>query len=307
MECKEWKRKAGTEGSLLYSRLWTEGTPKAVVMIAHGMAEHSARYEAFAAFLTAHGYALAMNDHRGHGKSLGDSGVKGHFADADGWHCVVEDLHLLRLELEKDFPGLPLFLMGHSMGSLLSRSYLTKHQGLTGCILCGTIGVNPAVGLGLALSSLQMKVKGPKSPGKLLDRLTGMGNCKRIQNPVNQFAWLSSLEEVCTQYEKDGDCGFPFTAAGYHDLFTGLKEVTGTAWAEQVPQALPLFVIAGDQDPVGAYGEGPAQVASWLKETGHSRTTLRLYPQARHEILNEACKEQVYRDVLGWLEEICSA
>lgn len=299
MEKKEWARKASSGEGEIFSRLWVQAQPKAVIELAHGMAEHGERYDHFARFLVEQGYAVCMNDHAGHGRS---GGTKGHFADKNGWVHVVSDLHLLRQEVSGQYPGLPFFLMGHSMGSLLSRSYLTRYDGLTGCVLCGTIGVNPALGAGLALSSLQMKIRGPRSQGRMLDKLTSMGTLKRIAAPVNSFAWLTTVNEVCEAYEKDENCGYPFTAAGYHDLFTGLKAVTGTGWAEQVPKNLPLFVIAGAEDPMGAYGKGPQQVFGWLKETGHEKAALKLYPGMRHEILNEREKEQVYRDVLVFLD-----
>lgn len=301
MKKTEWTRPASSGSGLIFPRLWTEEQPKAILGIAHGMAEHSARYASFAEFLTAHGFAVCMNDHAGHGKS---AQVKGHFADENGWEFVVDDLKALLDEVSGRYPGLPVFLMGHSMGSFLSRSFLTRYGGmLQGCILCGTMGKNPALGLGKALAGLQKKVLGPRSRGKLIDKLAFGSYNKRIENPVNQFAWLSTVEQVCREYAADEFCGFEFTAAGYYDLFSGLQEVNSPKWAQEVPKNLPVFLLAGDADPVGNYGKGPTEVAEALKAAGCGDVSLKLYPGKRHELLNESNRQEVYADVLRWLEK----
>lgn len=302
IERKEWTRKASGEPGRIFSRSWkSESTPaKAVVEIAHGMAEHSARYDAFAAFLAERGYAVYMNDHAGHGRS---AQINGHFADKNGWENVVSDLNALMDEAERENPGLPLFLMGHSMGSFLSRSFLTRYgQRLSGCILCGTMGQNPGVKPGKTLAELQCRLRGPRSRGKLLDKLAFGSYNKRIENPVNKFAWLSTDEDNCKAYAADKMCGFEFTAAGYRDLFTGLEEVSSPQWAAAVPKELPIYLVAGLEDPVGNYGEGPRQVADMLKSAGVKNVELTLYPEMRHELLNEIGRQKVYDDILSWLE-----
>lgn len=123
----------------------------------------------------------------------------------------------------------------------------------------------------------------------------------KITHPVNEFAWLSTVDQVCRDYKADPLCGFPFTAGGYRDLFTGLTEITGPQWARKVPKDLPILLAAGDADPVGAYGKGPTQVAAWLRAAGCTEVDLKLYPGLRHELLNERCKGQVYQDLLQWL------
>lgn len=296
---KEWYRQAAGTGGKLFSRSWAGENPRAVLVIAHGMAEHSARYGPFASYLAENGYAVYMNDHAGHGKS---AQVKGHFADKDGWENVVTDLKTLMDEAAGEHPQLPLFLMGHSMGSFLSRSFLTRYgEQLSGCVLCGTMGINPAAGAGRAIAALQCRVLGPRSRGKLLNKIAFGSFNKRIEHPVNDFAWLSADEENCKTYAADPDCGFEFTAAGYRDLFTGVQEISSEKWAAAVPRNVPVFLIAGAEDPVGNYGKGPAQVADMLKAAGVSQVELKLYPGLRHEILNEQGKEQVYEDVLAWL------
>lgn len=299
---KEWTRSASGGNSRIFSRSWVEDSaPQAVVVIAHGMAEHSARYDSFAVFLAEHGYAVYMNDHAGHGRS---AQINGHFSDENGWENVVSDLNALMDQAAENHPGLPLFLMGHSMGSFLSRSFLTRYgTRLSGCILCGTMGKNPGVKPGKALASLQCRLRGPRSRGKFIDKLAFGSYNKRIAQPVNQFAWLSRDEDICKSYAADKMCGFEFTAAGYRDLFTGLEEISSPTWAANVPKEVPIYLIAGTEDPVGNYGEGPKQVAEQLKAAGVKNVELKLYPGMRHELLNELGKEQVYSDILAWLEK----
>lgn len=299
VEKRTWSRPASSGDGEIFSRLWVGEEKKAVLQIAHGMAEHSGRYDAFATYLAEHGFVVCMEDHAGHGKS---AVVKGHFADENGWEFVLSDMKNLMDEVTEEYPGLPVFLMGHSMGSFLSRSYVVRYgQGLSGCVLSGTMGPNPALFLGRLLAAAQMAVCGKQSRGRLIDKLT-MGNSnRRIKNPVNQFAWLSTVDEECIRYSSDPDCGFEFTAAGYADLFSGLQEVNGKNWAARVPQELPILLIAGTDDPVGDYGRGPKIVYKRLKDTGHA-VRIKLYPGRRHELLNEGNREEVYRDVRRWLE-----
>lgn len=303
IERKEWTRPASSGQGEIFSRLWAGEKPRAILEIAHGMAEHSGRYDAFAAYMAEQGFAVCMNDHAGHGKS---AVVQGHFAEENGWDFVVEDLHALMEEVKGRYPGLPCFLMGHSMGSFLSRSYLVTHgEGLSGCILCGTMGTNPGARWGRLLAALQKKIKGPRSPGKLLDRLATGGYNKRIQNPVNRSAWLSTVDEVCRAYETDPDCGFVFTAAGYEDLFSAVMAVNSREWAGKVPAGVPIYLVAGEEDPVGNYGKGVREVYERLRAAGKTDTRLKLYPGKRHELLNESNREEVYADILnclnGWL------
>lgn len=300
VEVKEWFRPASSGWGQIFSRSWTGEGPKAVMVMAHGMAEHSGRYDHFARFLAENGFAVYMNDHAGHGRS---AQIKGHFADQNGWEYVVKDINALMDQAEQEHPGLPIFLLGHSMGSFLSRSFITRYGGrLSGCVLCGTRGSTPGiVPAGKAVAAAQIRLLGPRSTGKKLSVLATAGYNKRIPNPVNSSAWLSTDDAVCKAFEADPLSNFPFTAAGYRDMLTGIGEISSPKWAHSVPKDLPLFLIAGDQDPVGNYGEGPRQVADWLQAAGVRGVQLKLYPGMRHEVLNENGKEEVYGDILEWL------
>lgn len=298
----EWFRPASSGWGQIFSRSWQGSTaPRAVLILVHGMAEHSGRYDHFARFMAENGFAVYMNDHAGHGRS---AQIKGHFADQNGWACVVKDLDALIAQTQEKHPGLPLLIMGHSMGSFLTRSYIARYtRPLAGCVLCGTMGKNPGVPAGKLLAAAQMRLMGPRSVGKRLNALACAGYNKRIEHPVNASAWLSTDDSVCRAFEADPLSNFPFTAAGYHDLFTGLAEISSPQWAARVPKDLPVLLIAGDQDPVGNYGEGPRQVAAMLQAAGVKNVSLTLYPGMRHEVLNETGKEAVYADVLAWLSD----
>ena len=263
---REWTSPAALGEGEIYSCAWTGPQVRQVLLLAHGMAEYSGRYDSFTRYLAQRGIAVYANDHAGHGKS---TQPQGHLGD---WDACVEDLRRLSRDAGKDFPEAPQALLGHSMGSFLARSYAAKYgAGLSGCVLCGTMGKNPGVPLGRALASLQCKIAGPKSRGRLLSLLAFAGYNKKIPHPVNGSAWLASDDQVCLDYEADPLCGFPFTAAGYRALFTGVASISGTGWASQVPKDLPLLLLAGEEDPVGAWGKGPRQVAQWLAETATPR------------------------------------
>lgn len=296
---KQWTRPASSGQGQIFSQLWAHEQPKAVLLIAHGMAEHSGRYGEFAAFLAQQGWAVFMNDHAGHGRS---ALVQGHFADRDGWQYVLEDLRALEADARAACPGLPVFLMGHSMGSFLARAYIARWgAGLAGAIVCGTMGANPLLGAARALAAVQAAVLGPQSRGRLIEALSTGSYHKQFKGEASPSAWLSSDEAVCLAFDAAPDCGFTFTAAAYRDLFGGLHAVTGPAWAQQVPKTLPVFVVAGDADPVGANGKGPAQVYGWLQAAGLTDVQLKLYPGMRHEILNEKDRRQVFGDLAAWL------
>ncbi|MDR0886313.1 MAG: lysophospholipase [Clostridiales Family XIII bacterium] len=305
MNTKTWMRPASSGLEDLLSQIWIpEQQPKAVLQIAHGMAEHIGRYDAFAKFMAAHGYVVAMNEHAGHGKH---AATLGYFSEENGTNYVVQDMYTLMSEVTAQYPDVPVFLMGHSMGSFLVRKYIATYNNasseLSGCILSGTAGRNSAVVLGKALAGFQKKVKGAKSPGKLLQTIAFGSYNKKISNPINDSAWLSTVDEVCLDYDEDAYCGFPFTAGGYYDLFSLLQEINTRDWAAKVPLNLPIYIFSGDQDPVGNYGKGTREVYESLKATNHENLTLKLYEGGRHEMLNEANKEMVYDDVLRWLDK----
>ncbi|MDR2610171.1 MAG: lysophospholipase [Clostridiales Family XIII bacterium] len=296
----EWMRPASSGREDIRSFKWEDAEPKAVVQIAHGMAEYPPRYDGFARFLAGRGYSVYMNEHAGHGPH---AETPGYFAEKNGMDYVVSDMRSLTEYAAGEHPGLPVFLIGHSMGSFLARKYITLYgKDLAGCVLSGTAGPNPLLGMGLLLSALQKKIKGPKSDGRLLTAIAFGAYTKNIENPVNSCAWLSTVDDVCIDYANDEYCGFSFTAAGFNDLFSLMGEINKKDWAGKVPNELPLYLFAGGEDPVGDYGKGVETVYRRLAESGQRDITLKLYPGGRHEMLNERNKTEVYEDVAGWMD-----
>lgn len=280
-----------------------EGPVRAVLQISHGMCEYIERYEAFAAYLCEHGFAVCGNDHLGHGELAQQSDTLGWFADRDGWRLPSADLRTLTLQMQKEYPGLPYFLLGHSMGSFIARRYLTESgELLTGAVIMGTSGPNPAATIGVCLANRILRRRGPRYRSSFLTNISTGGYNKRFAGENDKNSWLSKDAALRAKYAADPLCSFGFTAAGHRDLFTLLRSVSSPAWAEEVPKHLPVLLTSGADDPVGQCGKGVAKVAAMLKQAGVTDVTLKLYEGDRHEILNELDRETVYADLLHWFE-----
>jgi len=293
------------DGASIFVRTWANvETPRGVLQIAHGMAEHSARYEPFARICNEQGFIVVANDHRGHGQTGEKSGVMGYFAARDGFERVVDDLHAIHTWTEEKYPGLPVFLMGHSMGSFLARRYLQKYgDSIDGAILMGS-GGDPgfAVRLGKFVARMQMR-KDPTKPSKLLDKMAFGTYNRNIKDARTKFDWLSRDDYEVQKYIEDPYCGIVCSSGFFYDLFTGLQTIHDPALIHHIPKAIPLLVVSGDADPVGGYGRGVAEFVGQLKKYGISNIVMKLYPGARHELLNEINKAEVVEDITKWLEE----
>lgn len=278
------------------------GEIKAVLQVAHGMAEHLERYEKFAAALCDLGIALYINDHLGHGQSVASAAELGYFGTEDGWKSFVEDCHKLSLIAKEENPGKPLIFFGHSMGSFVARAYTLKYADeVNAAIYCGTAGPNPASGVGQLLAKAIAKAKGDHHRSKLIDKIAfGSYNSKFEKRTA--FDWLSRDNEEVDKYIADDLCGFLFTANGYRDLMALLAFVSSKEWFEGLDKKLPVMLIAGAMDPVGGYGKGIDTVCDKLYKAGKDNITKILYPGARHEILNEkACFDAVVKDVANFV------
>lgn len=292
------------DGAELFLRSWEKvAEPKGVVLIAHGMAEHGGRYARFAQFLNERCFLCAASDHRGHGKTGEKAGLMGYFAKQDGFDRVADDLHAIYTHYRERYPELPIFFFGHSMGSFLVRRYLQKYgETLQGAILMGS-GGDPgfAAKVGKLIARIQMRRRAT-APSKLLDSLSFGAFNKGIKNPRTKFDWLSRDAQEVQKYLSDPHCGFACSASFFFDLFTGLELIHDPKLIGQIPKELPLLVVSGEADPVGGYGRGVRQFVGQLKNHGLKSIELKLYPGARHELLNEINRREVMEDIANWLQ-----
>ena len=280
------------------ARIWRpeDGTVvRGVVQIAHGMVEHGGRYEDFAAYLVSQGFVAAANDHAGHGESHGDTwGYMG------GHLVMVRDMRTLFEKLKKEYPQAPYFLLGHSMGSFLARAYAELYpEGIRGFLYSGTGNAPFGISAVLVLTRVLALFLGKKTTGKFLNKILDGDYNKKFEHRTGSD-WLSRDQDRVDRYAQDPLTQFIFTYGGYLDLFRLLRMVSRRGWYKKVPAATPVLLFSGDMDPVGNYGKDPRLIERRLKERGNADVTLLLYPEGRHEMLNELNRQDVYRDITNW-------
>ena len=297
---------ASTVAAFIYT--CEEAKPfKAIIQLTHGMAEHIARYDDFAFFLAKNGYIVCGNDDLGHGETVKLGGTKGFFAEKQGYEAVLEDIHQLSKMAVEQYK-LPLVLFGHSMGSFFASAYAAKYGSeLKALILSGTGGENKQVGSAIMLAKVLKIFGGSKKPSALLDKMAFGAFAKAVANSRTAFDWLSRDEAQVDKYIGDEYCGFTFTTGGFADMFRLISFTRGPQWAPLVPKNLPVYIFSGMADPVGGNGLGVTSVFDSLKKAGVERVSLKLYPEGRHEMLNETNKQDVYTDILNWVDGIISA
>ncbi len=280
-----------------------EVTLKGVLQIAHGMAEHGKRYEEFASFLTKNGFAVYANDHRGHGKTAGSVENLGFFSEKDGWQKVVTDLKLLNQHLIGKHPDVPLYILGHSMGSFLTRHYLMDSDlSIQGAILSGTANHPGLLGkVGLLLTKLLLLIYNPKRPSPLMDSLSFKAYNKPFKPNRTSFDWLSRDENKVDEYVSDPNCGTVFSLQFYNDLLKGLLYISDMDNIKKTNQDIPLLVFSGANDPVGENSKGVQDFYAKLKTAGIKDLSLKLFEDGRHEMINETNRKEVYAFILDWL------
>ena len=289
----------------IHCRLWQpEGRVRGVVQLVHGVAEHIGRYGAFAEFLTEHGFAAAGDDHLGHGLSIGDDSERGWFAEEDGWKRIIEDEKLLRDRLREEFPGVPMILLGHSMGSFMARTYIGEYpDDFDLCILSGTGHTSRAVcRAGRMIARREIRRHGSKYRSETLQKIAFGSYLKGIEDPIGPNDWICRDEAVIRAYDADPLCGFTATAELMHEMMAGLELIGSKSHNMKIRKDLPILFISGDADPVGGWGKGVRTVFERMQALGIRDITLKMYPGARHEVLNELNKEEVWNDVLDWLD-----
>lgn len=293
--------------STVFGRVWKDDAaqPEFIIQICHGMCEYIDRYERFAEYACAHGAVVCGNDHLGHGntKQANDDGIYGYFADKNGEQLVVEDIHAMTGVIRERYPGLPLALMGHSMGSMLARCYMTKYGNEPACaVFMGTSGANSLTGIIRFLANVGMFFGRAKKPATLLDHLAFSKYNDRYDDVQSEKDWISRDREHVKQYLADPQCTFLFTDRAAYDFANLLDEVSGAQWANRLPKDKPYLLVSGAMDPVGNFGEGVKEVYGWMRDAG-TDVQMKLYDGARHEILNETNRAEVMEDILQWIRE----
>ena len=281
-------------GNLFYD----ENSKKGLILLLHGMAEHKERYTYVINKLVLDGYAVLSTDERGHGES---AVVKGYFADKDGWQRNVDDQYRLYLEA-KQTCDLPLIVFGHSMGTLVSRSFLKKYEeDVTKVVLTGTPSNNSAVGVAIALCNITKTFKGEQYRSPLLNKLCFGAFNSKIENPKTDFDWLSVNEKNVQNYIADDDCGYVFTTLGFKDMFEGMKDVYKKEGWHPKKHDLPIHFYSGSEDPCMTSLDGLKEAVQILKDEGYNQVEYTTYEGLRHEILNESERDKVIQDILDFL------
>lgn len=280
-----------------------ETETKGVVQISHGMAEHKERYFPFMEYLASQGYASVINDHRGHGDSIREKEDLGYFYDDTGTY-IIEDLHQITQYIKEVFPKKPAYLFGHSMGSLAVRKYIKKYDNaIDKLIVCGSPSKNPLAGVALTLAKIEEIFKGDKHRSSFIHNLAFGAYTKGIENPVSDNAWLSVNRDNVICYDNDPLCGYVFTLNGFRNLFILLKDVYSASDWTLKNANLPVFFIAGSDDPVIVSEIKWNESCEFLKKIGYNNVKRKLYQGLRHEILNEDIKEEIFDDIVKFVEE----
>lgn len=276
-----------------------------VVLLVHGMAEHARRYEHFAVKLRTKGFAVFAPDLRGHGQTGQNSDSIGYFAEKDGWFRVIEDLFELSRIVHADHPGQKLYLFGHSMGSFLSRTLMINYGSLyDGVILSGT-GSDPGLlgKVGKFLAYRAVKKDGGRKPNKRLNDMSFGSYNKPFRPNRTEFDWLSRDEQQVDTYIGDPLCGFVCTSQFYHDLLSGLQYIHVPSNIAKIPKDLPVLLVSGTEDPVGAAGKGVKKVCDSYRAAALEDVSLNLFPGARHEILNETNRNEIENFCIRWIAD----
>ena len=277
---------------------------KCVVQIAHGMMDYVGRYALMADALCAAGIALAGNDHLGHGDSVSTPEDYGFFASRGGYDFVINDVKKMNDLIRKEIPDAPVVLLGHSMGSFISRLYALKYRdSIDGLIIHGTAGPNPATGAGLLLVKLLRAIKGERHRSKFICSLADGGYNKGFDPAEGSGAWLTRDPSMVADRVGNPKNDFIFTLAGYEDLFNFLGDCNSSGWFGEFPKDLPTLIVSGEQDPVGGFGKGVRYVYEHLNKQG-ANIELKLYPEARHELFNEINRDEVFADLIKWIERV---
>lgn len=295
---------AAPDGTALQGLRWDTANPRALVYLVHGLAEHIERYDAFAAALNAAGFSVAGHDQRGHGRTAAQDNSLGHFADHEGWTRMVDDARCGVTAWRTTQPGLPMILFGHSMGSFIVQQALWSWPELMdGAVLSGSNGPPPPLAaIGRVIARVEQLRLGRRGRSKLIHGLGFDGMNKTFQPARTDMDWLSRDAEMVDRYINDPDCGFIASTASWISLLDALSGLASGSNVQRIPKAMPIHLAAGARDPVGDFGKGVQRLHGIYTGAGLTDVTLRLYDDARHEILNEINREEVTMDLIGRMD-----
>ena len=282
-----------------------EEKPRAVLQLCHGMCEYINRYDEFAQFMCDHGFAVVGNDHLGHGESVQSDDLHGYFADKDGNLTVLRDVHTLRKMTEEKYPGVPYFILGHSMGSFLIRQYIARRgKGLSGAIIMGT-GSQPTGTLRAGMNVCRMiaAVKGWHHRSETVHKMSMGAYNKRFAPARTKCDWLTKDTAFVDAFIQDPWCTFRFTLNAYYNMFSSIEDCQAKEVIDRIPKELPMLLVAGQEDPVGDFGKGVETAYRRYRDAFPERDlTMKLYENDRHEILNETDRQQIFEYLLHWTE-----
>ena len=276
---------------------------KAVVQLVHGMCDHKERYYPFIDFLNQNGYVCVIHDHRGHGASVLSSQDLGFFYQA-GYEGMIEDVKMVGDIMREQYPGVPFFLLGHSMGSMVVRSFTKQYDDfINGLIVCGSPSYNSGAAIGKKLAAKYARKYGDHYRPEVLQKMSFGSFNKKFKGETSPNAWVCSDTEVVKRYDADTLCNFIFTANGFENLYALMLETYDTKHWKMENKKLPVFFISGADDPCIGSTKKFLKATETMKKVGYNDVTYQLYPGMRHEILNEIGKEKVWNDILKTLNE----
>lgn len=282
---------------------WEPDKPTGIVQIVHGMVETAARYKRLAERLTGTGYAVVAHDLRGHGETAGGAEKIG-YCGKDGFNIMVEDIRALNEWARKEYPDMPLFLMGHSFGSFLVQKYICRYgDTIDGAVLSGTnYKQEPILAVGKVIAAVSVFFKGDRAKAPLMHALSFGANIKRIKEPRTRLDWLSRDPDEVDKYIEDPCCGCVCSTGFYRDMLRGLTGLCADDAIAAIPKKLPVYLFSGTEDPVGNWGQGPPNLAEAYRRVGLKDVTLEMYPEGRHEMINETNRDEVMQDLAAWLD-----
>ena len=292
------------DGTLLSIMYFEVANPKGIVQIVHGMCEHKERYKELLHVLGENGYIGIIHDHRGHGQSVKKNKDLGYFGE-NGARDMVDDVYQVNQWIHQKYPSLPIYLLGHSMGSLVARVYLQKYErSISGLIVCGSPSYNPLASLGIPLTTFLERKKGAYYRSPFVHRIAfGLYN-RKIKDAKSEHQWICSDDEVVKQYDKDPLCNFMFTVNGYHALFILMKWTYSKKYYHPRKPHLPILFISGKEDPCLVSEKKFDGAVDFMADQGYDQVESILYPKMRHEILNETHRQIVYKDLIQFLNSI---